>query len=132
MENEAINGTNPEVGQTTPPESPKKFCKYCGERIDIDCVVCPKCGKQIEALRQDPSQVIINNNGSDYPYKSKTVALLLSIFVGGLGIYRFYVGKIGTGIIWLLTAGCLGVGWIIDIIMIAVGSFRDKAGMPLQ
>ena len=36
MENEAINGTNPEVGQTTPPESPKKFCKYCGERIDID------------------------------------------------------------------------------------------------
>jgi len=48
MENEAINGTNPEVGQTTPPESPKKFCKYCGERIDIDCVVYPKCGKQIE------------------------------------------------------------------------------------
>ena len=109
-----------------------KFCKFCGEQIDADCVVCPKCGKQIEMLRQDPSQVIINNNGSDYPYKNKIIALLLAIFVGGLGIHRFYVGKIGTGVILLLTAGCLGIGWIIDIVMIAIGSFRDKAGMPLQ
>lgn len=89
MENEAINGTNPEVGQTTPPESPKKFCKYCGERIDIDCVVCPKCGKQIEALRQDPSQVIINNNGSDYPYKVKPslCSCLFSLAVLGYTVF---------------------------------------------
>lgn len=113
-------------------EGNTKFCKFCGEKIDVECVVCPKCGKQVEELRQDPSQLIINNNGGGYAYKSKIIALLLSIFVGGLGIHRFYVGKIGTGIIWLLTAGCLGIGWIIDIIMIALGSFRDKAGMPLQ
>ena len=113
-------------------EGNTKFCKFCGEKIDADCVVCPKCGKQVETLRQDSSQVIINNNEIDYPYKNKIIALLLAIFVGGLGIHRFYVGKIGTGIIWLLTAGCLGIGWIIDIVMIAIGSFRDKAGMPLQ
>ena len=60
--------------------------------------------------------------------KSKMVALLLCIFLGGLGIHRFYVGKIGTGIIWLLTGGCFGIGYIVDIVMIATGKFTDKAG----
>ena len=60
--------------------------------------------------------------------KSKITALLLCIFLGGLGVHRFYVGKIGTGVVWLLTGGILGIGWLIDIIMIAVGKFKDKQG----
>lgn len=63
--------------------------------------------------------------------KSKMVALLLCIFLGGLGIHRFYVGKIGTGIIWLLTGRCFGIGYIVDIVMIATGKFTDKAGNAL-
>lgn len=63
--------------------------------------------------------------------KSKMVALLLCIFLGELGIHRFYVGKIGTGIIWLLTGGCFGIGYIVDIVMIATGKFTDKAGNAL-
>lgn len=59
-------------------------------------------------------------------------ALLLAIFLGGLGGHRFYVGKIGTGILQLLTCGGVGVWAIIDIIMIATGSFRDKEGRPLS
>jgi TM2 domain-containing membrane protein YozV len=60
--------------------------------------------------------------------KKKITALLLCIFLGGLGVHRFYVGKIGTGVVWLLTGGVLGIGWLVDIIMIAVGKFKDKQG----
>jgi TM2 domain-containing membrane protein YozV len=60
--------------------------------------------------------------------KSRLACLLLAIFLGFLGIHRFYVGKIGTGILWLLTGGLLGIGVLIDVILIAVGTFRDKAG----
>ena len=46
--------------------------------------------------------------------KSRLIALLLCVFVGGLGIHRFYVGKIGTGVLWLLTAGCFGIGALVE------------------
>lgn len=58
--------------------------------------------------------------------------LLLAIFLGGLGIHRFFVGKIGTGILQLLTLGGLGIWALIDIIVIAVGSFKDKNGLPIK
>ena len=64
--------------------------------------------------------------------KSRLVALLLCVFLGYLGIHRFYVGKIGTGILWLLTAGLFGIGALVDLILIAVGSFTDKAGLPVS
>ena len=60
--------------------------------------------------------------------KSWIAALLLCIFLGEFGIHRFYVGKVGTGILYLLTVGFFGIGIIVDIIMIAVGSFTDKSG----
>lgn len=63
--------------------------------------------------------------------KSKLTALLLCIFFGGIGIHRFYTGKIGTGILWLLTGGCFGIGYVVDIIMIATEKFMDKDGRPL-
>ncbi len=63
--------------------------------------------------------------------KDWLVTLLLAIFVGGLGIHRFYAGKIGTGILWLLTGGCFFVGWLIDVIMIATNSFADGDGKKI-
>lgn len=64
--------------------------------------------------------------------KDWLVALLLCVLVGALGVHRFYVGKIGTGILWLITGGCFLVGWIVDIVMIANGSFTDGEGFTLK
>ena len=63
--------------------------------------------------------------------KSWIAALLLCFFLGVLGVHRFYVGKIGTGVVQLLTLGGLGVWVLIDFIMIIVGAFKDKQGLPL-
>ena len=62
---------------------------------------------------------------------SYIVTALLSLFVGYLGVDRFYVGKVGTGLLKLFTLGGIGIWWVIDIILIYTGSFTDKAGMKL-
>ncbi|MDO5754502.1 Ltp family lipoprotein [Arthrobacter sp.] len=78
---------------------------------------------------------------SGYPYqtpnvveeggKSFIVTWLLSWFLGGLGIDRFYLGKVGSGVAKLLTFGGLGIWVIIDIILVLAGAQRDKAGRRL-
>lgn len=65
---------------------------------------------------------------SEVSGKSRLVTLLLCFFLGLLGVHRFYVGKIGTGILMILTFGGLGVWVMIDLILILVGSFTDKEG----
>jgi len=52
-------------------------------------------------------------------------------FLGMFGAHRFHVGKIGTGILQILTLGGLGVWTLIDFILIIVGSFKDKEGKPI-
>nr|WP_082866820.1 TM2 domain-containing protein [Paenibacillus elgii] len=64
--------------------------------------------------------------------KSFVAALLLAFFFGSLGVHRFYVGKVGTGILMLITLGGFGVWTLIDFIMIAVGSFTDSEGRPIK
>lgn len=58
--------------------------------------------------------------------------LLLCLLLGSFGVHRFYVGKIGTGILMLLTLGAFGIWTLVDLIMIATGSFKDKAGLPVK
>ena len=64
--------------------------------------------------------------------KSWITTLLLCLFLGGLGVHRFYAGKIGTGILQLITVGGCGIWTLIDLIMIITGSFTDKDGNPIK
>jgi TM2 domain-containing membrane protein YozV len=64
--------------------------------------------------------------------KKRLVAIVLCFFLGGLGVHRFYVGKVGTAILQILTFGGLGIWWLVDMIMILVGSFKDKQGRKLE
>jgi len=56
----------------------------------------------------------------------------MSFFVGFLGVHRFYVGKVGTGILMLLTFGGFGIWALIDFIMILMGKFTDKKGNVIR
>ncbi len=109
-----------------------KFCKYCAARIPMDAVVCTSCGRQVEALRSEQQQVIINNTttqnaspvinqstavGMGNP-KNKWVAFVLCFFFGAFGAHRFYEGKVGTGLLWLFTVGLFGIGSLVDLICI--------------
>lgn len=99
----------------------QKFCTQCGEQIHAQAELCPKCG-----VRQ-PITTIDNPNAKEW-----LTTLLLCLFVGGLGIHRFYTGHTGIGIIQLLTLGGCGIWSLIDLITIATGSYRDAEGNPLK
>jgi TM2 domain-containing membrane protein YozV len=63
--------------------------------------------------------------------KSWMTTLLLCLFVGTLGVHRFYVGKTGSGVAQLLTMGGCGIWTLVDLIMILTGKFTDAQGRPL-
>ncbi|HEV8598213.1 MAG TPA: TM2 domain-containing protein [Gemmatimonadales bacterium] len=64
--------------------------------------------------------------------KSRAVALALCIPLGVFGAHRFYVGKIGTGLLQLCTLGGMGLWWLYDLITIASGEFRDADGLRVR
>ena len=63
--------------------------------------------------------------------RSRTVALLLCIFLGCFGGHCFYAGRTGRGVLFFFTVGLLGFGWLYDAVQIALGNFTDRYGLPI-
>ena len=120
----------------------ERVCPQCGAPIDPNATECKFCGEKLAVqqtaqqtqpqqvyIQQPQPQVIIQQAAPQqpvytsginpsWPIKSKVAAGVLGIFLGGIGVHKFYLGKVGMGILYLLTFGLFGIGWIIDIITI--------------
>ena len=75
----------------------EKFCSDCGSVIKIKAEICPKCGVRQMAAPSSIDLAATAPNG-----KSKLAAALFALFLGGIGIHKFYLGQVGWGIAYLL------------------------------
>lgn len=106
------------------------YCPDCGAPMAPDDRFCSSCRWDAErptehAQRQPPKSPRNLGTPSD---KNRLTTLILCIVAGFMGVHRFYAGRAGSGVLWLLSFGLLGVGWIYDIVMIATGEFVDDKG----
>lgn len=117
-----------------------KYCPKCGATNEDTSLYCTNCGsplsEKVESVTIEPNKTTADASSSNNGVSNKSrglAAILCGIFycIGIGGIHRFYAGKIGTGILWLLTAGVFGIGQLVDLIMILCGSFEDIDGNTL-
>ena len=88
-------------------------CTKCGQEI-TNGTVCPICGENVGEVLLEATK------------KNWTATYLLNIFLGWLGVHRFYTGYIGIGVAQLLTLGGFGIWWLIDIIFFALGKINPN------
>lgn len=99
------------------------YCNQCGAEATTQAVVCVKCGAAVTRIPPTP----LNQSDKDW-----LTAILLSFFLGGLGIDRFYLGYTTLGVVKLLTLGGCGVWALIDFILIIMNKIPDSDGKVLK
>lgn len=109
------------------------ICDYCGYTHQANPTTSNATGKTAAAM---VAQVFVNTQSvpvqASISPKSRWLALAICYFLGVFGGHYFYVGRTGKGILYLFTAGLFGIGWLIDMISIALGKFTDNNNLPLK
>ena len=85
----------------------------------------------VQEQNQLNEHIVVSSMGRDSERNWGT-CFLLFLFLGWLGAHRFYVGKVGTALLYIITLGGLGVWAIVDFILIVVGNFKDNEGKPVR
>lgn len=113
-------------------ETPEKkvFCPDCGASMAAADRFCASCRWDAQNPEKHASPGLPSSPRSLGPPsdKSRMTTLLLCVFGGFLGLHRFYVGRVGSGVLWFVSFGLLSVGWIYDLVMVATGEFVDDQG----
>lgn len=99
------------------------FCKNCGNEINDNAVICPKCGCQVKEMAVPAMPVQVVQEGSKTSDKSWFLTGVLCYFVGWLGAHRFYTGELATAFLWLFTGGLFGIGWFFDCVALLFNAY---------
>ncbi|WP_221412100.1 MULTISPECIES: TM2 domain-containing protein [unclassified Dysgonomonas] len=106
----------------------EKYCSNCGQVIDINAEICPKCGvRQFTSPYNRYNSSTVNDDPT-ISDKDWLTTIVLCAFLGCFGIHRFYTNNTMIGIIQLITLGGCGIWMLVDIILLALGSFKDGDG----
>lgn len=106
------------------------FCSQCGAHIKHGVEFCPNCGIKIDPTEKNsPSS---NQHVIRYSAKSSKITFILCLFLGMIGAHRFYVGKIGTGFLMIITAGGFGLWVLFDLLTLINNKFEDKQGNLIE
>ena len=126
------------------------ICPYCGNAYIVERAIQNYTKMTINKTENHygnennvTAQTVINHyyygthpveasKSKAYSEKSKLTALLLCIFLGWLGLHRFYLERYKTGLVWLFSFGLFYIGWIADIFGIVSGSLKDSKGQTLR
>ena len=108
-------------------------CPTCATPVSDAALFCPSCGHKLGDAAPAASVPVplkttsaLNQDGYDW-----LTTLLLCIFLGHIGVHRFYTGHTTIGILMLFTGGCCGIMTLYDIIIIVTDSYKDIQGRPL-
>ncbi|MCD8082355.1 MAG: NINE protein [Clostridiales bacterium] len=135
----------------------KVTCPHCGQQFPSDdkseIIRCPYCAKriiqtepivdtgQVTNIPDLPSvpvspvetqQPAIKSHQYLLSSKSWRMTSTLCFSLGVFGAHRFYTGKYISGVIWAMTFGVFGVGWLTDVVMVLTGHFKDKSGAVIR